>query len=313
MAAERRMIWSGAWFADPVYFGDYPEIMKQYIGDRLPVFSDEEKASLNGSSDFFGFNHYTTKWVMSIDSNTSWSYWAADQMNTDSECNQYNQTPIGRPADSDWLVAVPWGIYNVLKWIEDRYGNPPLYITENGCDVPGEEGMSLEELLDDDFRVRFLDGYIWNLMKAKSEGMDIRGYFAWSLMDNFEWANGYDKRFGLHYVNFSHPNLTRTPKSSAHWYSDYVNNVNPAAEFVSRTKAEVPMTNEEIEEMCPGGGSDTKESTGLSTGIAVLIAILVVALLLLIGYFLLKWIRKQETNRQQKIDADTTANEVLIN
>ena len=228
----------------------------------------------------------------------------------DSECNPYNGTPIGRPADSEWLVAVPWGIYEVLKWIEDRYRNPPVFITENGCDVPGEEGLSLEELLADEYRVRFLDGYIWNVLRAKEDGSDIRGYFAWSLLDNFEWANGYDKRFGLHFVNYSDPDLARTPKQSALWYSDYVNVLNPDAQFIEPTQSPLPMTAQEIEAMCPGAGGGVE---ALSTGIVVLIAVCGVVMLLLCGYVLFKCIQKEEMKQQQKDERDTTAKEVLIN
>ena len=188
-ASQRRLIWALGWFADPVFFGDYPQIMKDYIGDRLPTFTDQQKKDLTGSHDFFGLNHYTTKWIKATEKYDGDSPdWSTDQRNSDSACNQYNNTPIGIEADSDWLWDVPWGIYKMIKWIDNRYGNPPIYITENGCDVPNEDSLSLEEILNDTFRIRFYDGYITSVTKARSEGSDIRGYFAWSLMDNFEWV-----------------------------------------------------------------------------------------------------------------------------
>ena len=77
---------------------------------------------------------------------------------------------------------VPEGAYNILTWISQRYSNPPLLITENGVDVPGESELPLAQALEDDFRVDFYSGYLQNVMKAMAEGVDVRGYFAWSML-----------------------------------------------------------------------------------------------------------------------------------
>jgi len=127
------------------------------------------------------------------------------------------------------LKVVPFGIFKMVNWIKERYDSPPIYITENGCDIPGENEMSLEEALNDEFRVNFYSQYIGNVTKAKAEGVDIRSYFAWSLMDNFEWADGYRYRFGIHYVNYTN-NITRYQKQSAKWFSNYAQN-NPDGSY----------------------------------------------------------------------------------
>jgi beta-glucosidase/6-phospho-beta-glucosidase/beta-galactosidase len=99
-----------------------------------------------------------------------------------------------------------------------------VYITENGCDVPGESSLSFEKVIQDDFRISYYSQYLKALDQAIFEGSNIRGYFAWSLLDNFEWADGYSFRFGLHYVNYSDPFRTRYPKASSLWYADYAKN-----------------------------------------------------------------------------------------
>eukprot|EP00483_Globobulimina_turgida_P007014 UN07028 len=89
--------------------------------------------------------------------------------------------------------------------------------------------MPFEQVINDTFRINFYREYIGNVTKAKSEGIDVRGYFAWSLMDNFEWADGYSRRFGIHFVNYTQ-NLTRYTKDSAKWFSNYVKN-NPNGDY----------------------------------------------------------------------------------
>eukprot|EP00486_Rosalina_sp_Unknown_P001744 CAMPEP_0201569066 /NCGR_PEP_ID=MMETSP0190_2-20130828/10541_1 /ASSEMBLY_ACC=CAM_ASM_000263 /TAXON_ID=37353 /ORGANISM="Rosalina sp." /LENGTH=503 /DNA_ID=CAMNT_0047990979 /DNA_START=33 /DNA_END=1547 /DNA_ORIENTATION=+ len=230
-ASQRKLIWQLAWYADPIWFGDYPQIMKDYIGDRLPTFTNQQKQDLKGSHDFFGLNHYTTAWVQDDQgaANASVPDWNTDQRTNVNAYNQYNGTVIGAPCDSPWLFVVPWGIYNMVKYVDNRYNHPPIYITENGVDVINESSIPLPEVLNDTFRINFYDGYISNVLKAKSEGVDVRGYFAWSLMDNFEWADGYSKRFGIHYVDYNN-NLTRYRKASANWFSNITQN-NPMGDY----------------------------------------------------------------------------------
>ncbi|GAV82859.1 Glyco_hydro_1 domain-containing protein, partial [Cephalotus follicularis] len=120
-------------------------------------------------------------------------------------------------AASSWLYVVPWGIRKVLNYVAQTYNNPPIYVTENGMDDEDNETSPLHEMLDDKLRVRYFKGYLAGVNQAIMDGADVRGYFAWSLLDNFEWAEGYTKRFGLIYVDYKN-GLTRHPKSSAYWF-----------------------------------------------------------------------------------------------
>lgn len=112
--------------------------------------------------------------------------------------------------DSGWPV-VPEGLTELLTAFRDRYGErlPPVVVTENGCSGDG---------LDDRARIAYLDGHIRALHRALQAGVDVRGYFVWSLLDNFEWAEGYARRFGLVHVDFT--TRRRTPKASYRWYRD---------------------------------------------------------------------------------------------
>lgn len=122
---------------------------------------------------------------------------------------------IGPETQSPWLRPQPLGFRKLLKWISDRYGRPPIYVTENGTSVKGENDLEVRRILEDDFRVEYFDGYIRAMADAYTEdGVDVRGYMAWSLMDNFEWAEGFETRFGVTYVDYA-GGQKRYPKKSA--------------------------------------------------------------------------------------------------
>jgi len=111
-----------------------------------------------------------------------------------------------------WNV-VPWGLNKLLHWIDKRYHHPDIYITENGCSYQDQ----LENgAVNDPRRIEYLSQYIAECHNAIAEGVKLRSYFVWSLLDNFEWAYGFSKRFGLHYVDYS--TGRRIPKASADWY-----------------------------------------------------------------------------------------------
>ncbi|MDQ8204278.1 GH1 family beta-glucosidase [Pelagicoccus sp. SDUM812003] len=214
-AAQRGLEFFLGWFADPVYFGKYPDRMLAAIGDKLPKFTDEEVKLLKGSSDFFGLNHYTTMLTSEPDPEhqvegvivrgNGGVY--GDQNVTLSRDPNWEQTDMG------WNI-VPWGCRKLLEWIAERYDNPPIYITENGCAMPDEDDR--ETALNDERRVTFLSGYIGACHEAIEKGVNLKGYMCWSFMDNFEWAFGYGKRFGLHWVDFQ--TGERQPKASAKWF-----------------------------------------------------------------------------------------------
>ncbi len=211
-AAERALLFFVGWFADPIYLGDYPQVMKDRLGERLPRFTQEEKLLVKGSSDFFGLNHYTTMY-------------AAENYGKINAGSVYGNGGISEDQDVDlsvdkswemtkmnWAV-VPWGCRKLLEWIKDRYNNPPIYITENGCayDDQIDNGS-----VHDDKRVAFYRGYLEECHKAIQNGVNLKGFFAWSLFDNFEWASGYSLRFGINYIDYD--TLQRIPKDSAYWW-----------------------------------------------------------------------------------------------
>lgn len=237
-AGERNLIWNGGWYADPLYFGDYPEVMKKFVGSRLPKFTSQEKELIKNSVDYFGLNHYQSTWVWycnNFSSNASDKgkerTWYTDSESCVSAINPYNNSVIGPTAASDWLVIVPKGIYKVADWVYSRYmngnesslySNQDIYITENGVDPPNENETHV--VLNDTFKINFLENYISYVMQAHNDGLNVNGYFVWSLLDNFEWADGFQRRFGIHAVNYTSPNRTRTARQSAYWYTNFIKN-----------------------------------------------------------------------------------------
>jgi len=216
-------IWKffAGWFADPVFLGDYPAVMKLYVEDRLPVFTDAEKQLLKGSADFYALNHYTSRYT-SPDANPNGEGPDADDHVTLSV--ERDGVLIGPVADSSWLYVVPYGIRRNLFWLQDRYGPLEFWITENGVDVPNESALPLNEALNDTFRVNYYQDYLSQLSMAiydPTYHVNVKGYFAWSLMDNFEWNDGYNKRFGIHYVQYEN-NLTRIAKQSANYIKQLI-------------------------------------------------------------------------------------------
>lgn len=205
------------WFADPVHFGDYPASMRAALGDLLPEFTPEQQSLIKGSSDFYGLNHYTSSYCAN-EPNPKPGNWAATRCGRVSSAGK----PIGVRADSSWLYVVPWGIQKVLLYITERYNPTFILITENGVDCPNESSIPLPAVLNDQFRISFFQQYLQNVQEAMQKGARVMGYFAWSLLDNFEWADGYSKRFGLHYVDYSSANLKRYQKASATWFAKFI-------------------------------------------------------------------------------------------
>jgi beta-glucosidase len=209
-AAQRAVEFFLGWFADPVFKGDYPASMREHLGNRLPHFTDAEKELLKGSIDFFALNHYSTMYV----ANGNGVHRHAD--NHDSLGIEMSSDPDWQKTEMGWNV-VPWGFRNLLQWIADRYDSPQIYVTENGCAFSDE---LFNGQVEDIHRISFLDGYLRAAHEAIAHGVNLRGYFVWSFMDNFEWGEGFSKRFGLHHVDFA--SGRRTPKASAKWYAEVI-------------------------------------------------------------------------------------------
>lgn len=218
-AAQRALEFLLAWFTDPIYFGEYPVCMRNRLGQRLPEFTKAQKEMLMGSSDFFGLNHYST--VLAADAGNKPVSWDIQRNGGLSEDQGVvlSDDPTWAKTSMEWNI-VPWGVRKLLVWIQDRYDNPEIVITENGAafnDVI-ENGQ-----VNDYNRVDFYKSYLTECHQAIEQGVNLTGYMAWSFMDNFEWASGYQKRFGIHYVDFD--TLERIPKQSSKWLREvYKNN-----------------------------------------------------------------------------------------
>ncbi|KAJ7970293.1 putative Beta-glucosidase [Quillaja saponaria] len=214
-AAQRARDFHVGWFIHPIVYGEYPKTMRNIVGNRLPKFSQEEVKIVKGSIDFVGINQYTTYYM----SNSNQSKPKPKQLGYQQDWNvgffyAKNGIPVGPRAYSYWLYNVPWGLYKALIYIKERYGNPTVILSENGMDDPGS--VTLPKGLHDTTRINFYRGYLLQLKKAVDNGANVVGYFAWSLLDNFEWRLGYTSRFGIVYVDFN--NLKRYPKMSAYWF-----------------------------------------------------------------------------------------------
>merc|ERR1711959_477416 len=134
-------------------------------------------------------------------------------------------------AASGWLWAKPDAIRKYLNHVHTYYQTPKIYVTEFGVDVAGESDMKKEDALKDEYRQEYYQRYLYELAKAKQEdGAPVNGVFAWSLMDNFEWGDGLNFRFGITYVDFNdYPGLPRTPKDSANWWKWLIGNMTAPA------------------------------------------------------------------------------------
>lgn len=194
-------------FADPLLAGTYPA----GVAELMPVQADDLKI-IAAPLDWYGVNYYNPTRVGAPDGRAAiidGAAIAAQPLFSIQDIAGYPQTDFGWP-------VIPAGLEEILTQLQARYGAklPPIYITENGCsysDGPGADGR-----VRDARRVEYVRSHLGALQAAMGRGIDVRGYFAWSLMDNFEWAAGYDQRFGLIHVDYE--TLQRTPKDSFHWY-----------------------------------------------------------------------------------------------
>lgn len=155
--------------------------MRKQLGNRLPEFTAEEMALVKGSNDFYGMNHYCANYIKHKDTEPD----EEDFYGNIEALYQNKQGEwIGPETQSFWLHPMPLGFRKLIKWLSDRYGGPTFYVTENGTSLKGENDLPLEQLLDDEFRCEYFRGYIGALADAHTiDGVDVRGYSAWSLME----------------------------------------------------------------------------------------------------------------------------------
>ncbi|CAN1856462.1 Beta-glucosidase 44 [Linum perenne] len=213
-AAQRARDFHIGWFLHPIVYGEYPKTMQEILGNRLPKFTKEEGKMVKGSFDYIGINQYTAYYMYDPhQKNQPKELGYQQDWNAGFACsNHTNFFPL--QAHSYWLYNVPWGLYKCLMYVKERYGNPTVILSENGMDQPGN--VTFPEVLRDTVRVNYYKGYLQQLQKAVDDGANVVGYFAWSLLDNFEWLSGYTSRFGIVYVDYG--NLKRYPKMSAYWF-----------------------------------------------------------------------------------------------
>lgn len=189
--------WNVSWWSDPVLLGRYPEEGMRRYGAYLPELTEEDRKLMAEPIDFYGQNIYNGKCICM----------GADGMpEVVGRYPGFPKTAMGWPVTPECLY---WG----PKFLYERY-KKPIYITENG--ISCHDVISLDGKVHDPARINFLERYLSELKRAASDGVDIRGYFHWSLLDNFEWSNGYGERFGLIYVDYR--DQKRIWKDSAYWY-----------------------------------------------------------------------------------------------
>ncbi len=192
--------WNVSWWSDPVILGKYPEEGMKKYEKYLPVITDEDMKLISQPIDFYGQNIYNGRCI---------------RMGTDGRPEEVRR-PAGFPKTATNWPVTPEALYWGPKFLYERY-RKPIYITENG--MACHDTVSQDGKVHDPNRIDFLARYLKNLKRAAEE-IDIRGYFQWSLMDNFEWDKGYAERFGIIYVDFE--TQERIWKDSAYWYRDLI-------------------------------------------------------------------------------------------
>jgi beta-glucosidase len=204
-ATRRADAYMNRQYLDPVFLGHYPKELTEIFGEAWPEWPDADMRLIRQPIDFLGINYYTrnvTRYYRDILPLRSKGVPQVDAVTT----------------QTDWEVF-PEALTRVLLWVTERYGKVPIYITENGAafyDPP----TPLDGRVEDPLRVEYYRQHLRAAHDAMSKGVDLRGYFAWSLLDNYEWALGYSKRFGIIHVDYS--TQKRTIKSSGRYYAEVI-------------------------------------------------------------------------------------------
>ena len=194
-------MFNNSWYADAIIEGHYPEDGLRHHGHNLPAGWEKDMELIHRKPDFYGVNIYQGRTV---------------KAGEDGEPVGVPHATGGPRTAFDWPVT-PEALYWGTRLLHERYGLP-MYVTENGC--AAMDWVHVDGKVHDAPRVDFLCRYLLSLRRAAADGADVRGYFQWSILDNFEWAEGYDKRFGLVHVDYA--TQKRTPKDSYHWYAEVI-------------------------------------------------------------------------------------------
>ncbi|KAI5428586.1 hypothetical protein KIW84_033545 [Lathyrus oleraceus] len=210
VAAQRLMDFYWGWVLDPVFHGDYPKIMKELVGNRLPEFTKKEKRMLKGSTNFIGINYYT-------------SHFARHEPNiTKIMADNYDALAVSEASDAEgkilgfkdqygWNNVYPEGLYNFLIYIKEKYKNPKVYITENGI-----ASSKISNPLKDEHRIAYVAAHLNATKTAINDGVNVQGYFLWAAFDTFEFQAGYSGNWGLYHIDFN-DSLKRIPTNTAKW------------------------------------------------------------------------------------------------
>jgi len=193
------------WFLDPIFKASYPEnmkkIYKELIGD-FDFIRDGDLQKISNKSDFVGLNFYSRELI---------------EFSKDSELKFRKFSGNLKRTEMGWEI-IPGALYDIVARIRKEYTKLPIYITENGAAF--NDRISGDKKVHDNERIEYLKEHLKKVAELNEKGMDIRGYFIWSLMDNFEWQHGYSKRFGIVYVDYE--TQERILKDSALWYKEFI-------------------------------------------------------------------------------------------
>ena len=214
-------------FLDPVLRGEYPADMLAHYAGRVPGFSvvqDGDLRVIAEPTDFLGVNFYAPRTVCAstrMAEARAAGYWvpvspAADALSADLGAVEVHRPDLELTA-MDWEIE-PAALSELLRRVRDEYGDRPLYVLENG--MANDDYVTPDGEVRDPERIDYLRSHLGAVLDAVDAGVDVRGYFLWTLLDNFEWAYGFSKRFGLTWVDY--PTGARTPKSSFAWFRDTV-------------------------------------------------------------------------------------------
>ncbi len=224
-AATRAQAQMNHHYLDAVFLGRYPPELAEIYGEGWPAFDPADFALIGEPIDWLGVNYYSRG--LTVDAPEVWPTRARTVKN-----------PQAEYTDIDWEVY-PEGLTRVLRWIRERYTTLPVYVTENGCALPEPPALLPgTRRLDDPRRVEYLRAHVAAVREAIAAGVDVRGYFAWSLLDNLEWGHGFTKRFGLLHVD--HATQVRTPKASASFMKALAASNGAALETAGTDGAELP-------------------------------------------------------------------------
>jgi beta-glucosidase len=206
-AAELAFGVHARWHLDPVIKGEYPKNVVEYYEKRgiLPSYPQEDLKIISEPIDFIAFNYYSPDFVKHDDEQGF--------VSIDSELNNFERTEM------NWIVY-PQGLYDTIMYLHREYDQPNIIISENGAAY--KDKINNNGRIEDTKRINYLVDHLTQVHRAIQDGVNLKGYYLWSLMDNFEWSYGYSKRFGI--IHVDHESQKRTIKDSGYWYKETIAN-----------------------------------------------------------------------------------------